>query len=232
MFQGKKKALTFSFDDGVTQDQRLIRLLDKYGLKATFNLNSGRLDQAKILLVGDVTVPHCKPRPEEVKRIYRNHEVAGHTLSHPSLTTRSDEEIVREVEEDRLALSALCGYEVLGFAYPAGARFVDDRVVNAVKRGTGVKYARNAGTTGRFDLPEDLFNFFPTSSFLDRNVMEKAEEFLALRPDSPKLFFIYGHAYEPDGTEDGWERVERLFALLSGKEDIFYGTNRQCLLES
>ena len=41
MFQGKKKAVTFSYDDGVEQDIRLIRLFDKYELKCTFNLNSG-----------------------------------------------------------------------------------------------------------------------------------------------------------------------------------------------
>ena len=39
--QGLKKALTFSYDDGVTQDRRLIELFGRYGLKATFNLNSG-----------------------------------------------------------------------------------------------------------------------------------------------------------------------------------------------
>jgi peptidoglycan/xylan/chitin deacetylase (PgdA/CDA1 family) len=38
----KKKAITFSFDDGVLQDIRAIAILDKYGLKATFNLNSGK----------------------------------------------------------------------------------------------------------------------------------------------------------------------------------------------
>ena len=37
MFQGKMKALTFSYDDGVTQDARLIEIFNKYGLKATFN---------------------------------------------------------------------------------------------------------------------------------------------------------------------------------------------------
>ena len=37
---GKKKAVTFSFDDGVTQDIRLIQLLDRYKLKCTFNINS------------------------------------------------------------------------------------------------------------------------------------------------------------------------------------------------
>ena len=40
MFNGKKKALTFSYDDGVTQDIRLIEIFNKYNLKATFNLNS------------------------------------------------------------------------------------------------------------------------------------------------------------------------------------------------
>ena len=37
---GKMKAVTFSFDDGVLQDIHMIDLLNKYGLKATFNLNS------------------------------------------------------------------------------------------------------------------------------------------------------------------------------------------------
>lgn len=37
----KLKAVTFSYDDGTTQDIRLIELLNKYGLKCTFNLNSG-----------------------------------------------------------------------------------------------------------------------------------------------------------------------------------------------
>ena len=41
MWNNKKKAITFSFDDGVEQDIKFIEICDKYGLKATFNLNSG-----------------------------------------------------------------------------------------------------------------------------------------------------------------------------------------------
>lgn len=37
--QGKKKALTLSYDDGVTQDERLIGLMQRYGIKGTFNIN-------------------------------------------------------------------------------------------------------------------------------------------------------------------------------------------------
>ena len=38
---GKRKALTLSYDDGVEQDITLMGILDKYGIKCTFNLNSG-----------------------------------------------------------------------------------------------------------------------------------------------------------------------------------------------
>lgn len=132
MWNGMKKAVTFSYDDGVTQDRRLIKIFDKYGLKATFNLNSGLLGTANLLVREDVTVSHCKSRACEVKEIYKNHEIAAHTLTHPSLPRLSDEEIVEQVEKDRLALSELAGYEVLGMAYPGGGPNCDERVADIV----------------------------------------------------------------------------------------------------
>ena len=44
-FNGVNKAITFSFDDAVTQDIRLIELLNKYNLKCTFNVNSELLSK-------------------------------------------------------------------------------------------------------------------------------------------------------------------------------------------
>ena len=122
------KAVTFSYDDGVTQDQRLIDLFNRYGLKATFNLNSGLLGKAGSLIREDVTVAHVKPRPEEIRHIYEGHEVAAHTLTHPNLPRSEEAEIIRQVEEDRIALSELVGYEVVGMAYPGGGTNNDDRV--------------------------------------------------------------------------------------------------------
>lgn len=37
---GKKKAFNITYDDGVLQDQRFVALLNRYGIKGTFNLNS------------------------------------------------------------------------------------------------------------------------------------------------------------------------------------------------
>ena len=44
-FIGKNmKIVSLSFDDGTIYDKRFIDLLNKYGLRATFNLNSGLKD--------------------------------------------------------------------------------------------------------------------------------------------------------------------------------------------
>lgn len=101
MFNGKNKALTFSYDDG--------------------------------------------------------HEVAVHTLTHPNLLEETDDEVIRQVEEDRIKLSELTGYEVKGMAYPFGFNY--DRTAKLIENHTGVKYARVVETTGNFDIDEDLYRF-------------------------------------------------------------------------
>ena len=45
---GKPKAVTLSYDDGVIQDIRMAQVLDKYGLKCTFNLCSGLIPATEI----------------------------------------------------------------------------------------------------------------------------------------------------------------------------------------
>ena len=95
--QHKKKAITLSYDDGTTQDIQLIELLNKYGLKATFNLNSQRLGVNKILIREGKRVSHYKIHPSDVRYVYEGHEIAAHTLDHPLLPKLDDAEVVRQV---------------------------------------------------------------------------------------------------------------------------------------
>lgn len=127
----KRKAVTFSYDDGVTQDIRLIEMLNRYNLKCTFNLNSERLGKNGWLIRENQRIAHYKIWPQDVRKIYAGHEVAVHTLTHPNLTTLDEQEIIRQVEEDRLKLSDLAGYEVVGMAYPCGGVNNDDRVAKS-----------------------------------------------------------------------------------------------------
>jgi len=227
----KLKAVTFSYDDAVTQDQRLIEMFDRYGLKATFNLNSGRLGKPGSLVRENVTVAHVKPRAEEIRAIYQGHEIAAHTLTHPSLPSLNDEDVIREVEQDRLALSEIAGYEVVGMAYPGGGVNHDDRVVELIRNHTGIQYARTIISSHDFTPQTDLLRFRPSvyhHGEFDK-MFEMAEEFLALQPTTPQIFYIWGHAYEFD-IHNTWARMEELCKLISGRGDIFYGTNKEVLL--
>ena len=232
MFHGKMKALTFSYDDGVLQDQRLIEIFNKYDLKATFNLNSGLLGKTGSLLREGVTVDHTKPDPKDVRHIYAGHEVAAHTKKHPFLPGLTDEEeIVRQVEEDRLALSELMGYEVVGFAYPGGGINHDQRVADIIRRRTGVQYCRTTDSTHSFAPQTDLYEFNPTVyHHVEMDEMFRlGEKFLNMTADTPQIFYVWGHAYEFD-IRNEWGRFEEFCKMMSGAPDIFYGTNREILL--
>jgi len=232
MFQGKMKAVTFSYDDGVTQDIRLAELFHKYGLKATFNLNYNKLGKEGSLVREGWSVNHTKNAPADVPHIYAGHEIAGHTLDHPRLPgIEDDAEVIRQVEEDRLRLSDLAGYEVVGFAYPCGGVNNDDRVAELIRKNTGVKYCRTITSNFSFDLQDNLYRFNPTvyhHAEMDR-MFELGEKFLSLKADTPQIFYVWGHAYEFD-IHDTWGRFEEFLQMISGKDDIFYGTNKEVLL--
>lgn len=232
MWNGKKKAITFSFDDGVTQDIRLIEILNKYGLKGTFNLNSAKLGLSGDCWKTDVgDIPRVILNASKVKDVYAGHEVAVHTLTHPNLTTLNDETVIRQVDLDRKLLSELCGYPVIGMAYPCGGVNNDERVAALIKNNTPIAYARTITSTFSFDPQKDnLLRFNPTLHFLNERMEEVIEKFLALDVDEPQLLYIWGHSYELDYDESRWTRFENMCKMLSNKADIFYGTNKEVLL--
>jgi len=233
MFNGKNKAITFSYDDAVTQDIRFIEILNKYGLKGTFNINSELLGLSGELTVDGVRVSHNKVKREDVKSIYAGHEVAVHTLTHPRLPDiESDAEIIRQVEQDRLNLSELVGYEVIGMAYPCGGVNSDERTAKLIRENTGVKYARALGVTHSFEPYPDLYQYKGTIySRRDwKDLFRIGQEFIDLKADTPKVFYIWGHAYEFDVNPEFWSVWDEFCKMISGKDDIFYGTNKEVLL--
>ncbi len=232
MFNGKMKALTFSYDDGVTQDVRLIELFNKYGMKATFNLNSELLGLPGELIREGKHVWHNKVRPEDVRHVYDGHEVAAHTLTHPFLPDfKDDAEIIRQVERDRINLSELAGYEVVGFAYPGGGVNYNSHVADVIRENTGIKYCRHTVSSHSFLPQKNLHEFSPTVYHHGEwdKLFELGEKFLALKTDTPAIFYVWGHAYELD-IHDTWERFEQFLAMMTGRSDIFYGTNKEVLL--
>lgn len=161
MYNGKNKAITFSYDDGVTQYIRLVEIFNKYGLKATFNLNSEYLENQRMLSRdGKSNINHKKVKRGDIKHIYDGHEVAVHTLTHPNLTKiEDDNEVLCQVEQDRINLSELVGYEVEGMAYPCGSTNCNDRVASLIKNNTRIKYARTIDVTQSFESYGNLYQY-------------------------------------------------------------------------
>lgn len=224
MFENKNlKAVTFSFDDGNTDDIRLISILNKYGLKGTFNLNSGKLTKASVWNFGEKEVRHINFL--DSKDIYSGHEVACHTYTHPDLTKQDSETVYNETALDMELLSFLFVYKVDGMAYPFGT--FNDGVIEVLKK-CGILYSRTVNSTYSFECPENPYIWNPTCHFKDERLFELADEFINLTPEAPKIFYIWGHSYELV-TESDWERFEDFCKKISGICDISYITNKEIL---
>lgn len=89
---GKFKVLTFSYDDGKIEDRRLVKLFNKYNLKATFNLDTGIIDPA-------IRIPQ-----EEWPELYKGHDIAVHTFTHPTMIRLNDYAALKEILEDKVNL--------------------------------------------------------------------------------------------------------------------------------
>lgn len=230
--EGKRlKALTFSYDDGVTQDIRLIELFNKYGMKATFNLNSSLQGRPNTLIREGQTINHNRIPLADIKAVYEGHEIAAHTMHHPFLPEKSEKEIIKEVEKDRITLSEICGYEVEGFAYPGGGKNYDERVSRIIRENTGVKYCRTTVSNHSFLKQEDLYEFKPTvyhHSEWDK-MFSLGEEFLNMKASEPAMFYVWGHSYEFD-IHSTWEKFEEFLKMMSGRDDVAYITNKEALL--
>lgn len=218
------KAITFSFDDGVKDDARVIEIMNRYGLKGTFNLNSGRLSNDTVwTFKGIKEVRHINyfDDPE----LYRGHEIACHSFRHPRLEELDKNTLDNEIRLDKKVLEYLYDCKVRGMAYPYGT--YNEEVLEALRKNQ-IEYSRTIKNTYDFALPKEPLLWDPTCHFMDERIMELAEKFLASDEQQDSLFYIWGHSYELI-TEEEWKAFEELCKLISNREDICYCTNIEVL---
>ena len=216
----KRKALTLSYDDGVVYDRRLIEIMDRYGLKGTFNINSGLFAEQE---------GGRRLTEKEAVELYGNspHEIAVHGYEHFSLSTVDGALATNDVLEDRKNLERIFGRVVRGMAY-ANGRY-DDNVVEILKA-CGIKYARTTVATGNFNIPTDWLRLPATCHHNDPRLMELAKRFVEEKEYSYywsnycKLFYLWGHSFEFN-DQDNWHIIEEFAKYVGGKEDIWYATN-------
>ena len=210
---GKKFALTLSYDDGRTQDRRLVEILNRHGLKATFHLNSGKFG-----LDGRYVTA------EEVPALYAEHEISCHTAHHNMPSQLPPPALFTECFSDRRALEALAGYPVIGMSYPFGN--YDDSII-ATMRTAGIVYSRTTQAHRSFKLPTDFMTWHPTCHH--RDCLTDGEKFLNLIKSNKhyhglSLLYVWGHSYEFDDNNN-WELIESFAEKMGGRKEIWYATN-------
>lgn len=218
------KAVTLSYDDQSEQDIRLIDILNKNGMKATFNISTGLYsDEGKEFKQGSVCRRMTKKRAIE---LYKNsgHEVAVHGYSHPYLTQMPSSAVIREVFADRLNLEADFETDVRGMAYPFGDYSYSEEVANALKA-CGIAYSRMTSSTGKFRLPTDWYRWYPTCKHQEARLMELSKKFAEDTTNKePMLFYLWGHSFEFE-ADDNWNVIEKFCEYMGNREDIWYAAN-------
>ena len=211
--EGKAKALTMSYDDGKIQDERLIEIFNKHGIKGTFNLNYGLMEKEQD--------PPRIPR-SRISELYKNHEVATHTMTHPTIERCPLTMVAEEILEDRKGLEQLTGKLVRGHAYPNGSYSEE---IKQLFRQLGIAYGRVGPSVPDFQLPVDPLEWHPTCHHNDPQLMRKAEFFADFQKKQYlKLMYVWGHSYEFD-NDNNWEVIEKFCEYMGGREDIWYATN-------
>lgn len=228
---GKPKAVTLSYDDGVRQDLKLVEMIDRYGIKATFNLTD---------LAGEDENTNRLSKDEVCKYILeKGHEVAVHGRNHRAEGGLRCIEGIHDILSCRLELENALGCIIRGMAYPGTGitRFYNGADYNQIKAYLSeldIAYSRSlGGDNNMFKLPTDWHCWMPTAHHNHPEVLSYAGEFVGIDYHSerlfgaeryPRLFYLWGHSHELD-YDNNWGHFENILHLLSAKEDVWYATN-------
>lgn len=208
---GKRHAVTMSFDDGDRRDERLVSIFNEYGIRGTFHLNSGRYQ-------GE----HPPVRPEELSSLYAGHEIACHGVRHASMSYLDPTAILHEIMADRIFLEKYAGYPVRGLSY-ANGKYTESCF--SPLSACGIVYSRTTCDTGDFKFPENFLAWHPTTH--QAKSVEYAKNFLSAISgyySGPKLLYIWGHSHEFERMVS-WAQMEECCKILSGDDRIWYATN-------
>ena len=223
----KKLFIRTSWDDGNPLDKKLVKLLMKYKIEATFYVP---LQNKKNQVLEE----------SEIKEISRNFEIGGHTYNHSILTELSDEEIEFELSKSKESLEKITGKEIISFCYPKGQ--YNKKIMKKVEQ-TGYKGGRTAEIFRiNFDNPYELNT---TVQAVDRILASKGKGFLKTSNlglakkllsggnlfknwnliakktldyvlENGGVWHLWGHSWEIERNND-WEKLEDLLQLVHEK---------------
>ena len=143
--------VSLTFDDSwLTEYTNGLPIIQASGLKVTFYLCSTPLLETWTGFMTNAMV---------VDIASKGHEIAGHTMTHPDLTTLSAADVATQLRDSKTYLQNLTGQQVTSFAYPYGA-------YNAAVKGA----VPAAGYTSGRTVEEDAQN----TPLTDKNALKSS----------------------------------------------------------
>lgn len=231
-----RKAVTFSYDDGRTEDAQFIGILNSAGLKGTFNFFQNNYTYYSRQTTGY----------SDLLSIYEGHEIANHSKTHPRMyldglpdgyTPLTVEQCITDISEGKAWLDSMTCKDTKGFVWPYKDPQRQELYDYLRSDISGVKYVRPVttkyGTDAEFDPPEDFYNWeFSTHH---KFIATEGPKFLNLSDDGKlKLFAVWGHAYEFASTTNSttgvvtpatWYLIQNFADSVKDRTDIWKATN-------
>lgn len=223
---GKSKALTLSYDDGVWEDKKLVEILNKYGIKCTFNINDSHIGLDRHL------------SEDEIREyiLDNGHEMANHGKCHIAPGIASAKDGIHDMLEGRRGLENRFSKIIKGMAYPdsgVGNTIVTDyEDIKTYLQMLGIVYGRTTGPdNNRFKMPSDWHKWTPTCHHNNPNLFQWLDDFKKMDINStymatrePRLFYLWGHSYEFE-RDHNWDVIEEFCKCASESDDIWFATN-------
>lgn len=218
-----KKIFTVSYDDSLKSDLKLIELMKEYGIRGTFNINTGVYDADGVPTWDDRLLF------KDLGRVYDNDfcEVASHTLTHPDLTVLENGKKRAEIIKDIENIEKITGKRPKGFAYPFGTY---DGECCKILAEQGIVYARTVNAAHNLCIPRNWLLLNPSCHHDDSELQTLADEFIGYEGDEDKLFYVWGHTFEFE-RNGNWQVIENLFKKVSAGNGIMFLTNYEAYCE-
>lgn len=216
---GKPKAFNITYDDGVAQDIRFVQLLNRYNIKGTFNLNS-QLMAEQFCWTHPNGMQVRRLPAETVTELYKGHEVASHTLTHPYMHNMDEGAVMYQLGQDKTNLQQLFGREICGFAVPFD--HYSPLIAECAKR-CGFEYARMSEESFSYTPPKDYWWWQCGVFHLNAEFNSFVENFFTA-DEELALCQIVGHSYDID-AENMWETMENILCRIAADDSVISMTN-------
>lgn len=198
--EGKRMALSLTFDDArLSQPEKGIPLLDKYGVKATFYISPGSM---------------MKRIDEWRMAVNNGHEIGNHSVMHPctgnfswsrhkALEEYTLERMMAELDSASRLIKELLGVDPVSFAYPCGQTFIG-RGINTRSYVPLVAMIFESGRGWLNEAPNDpSFCDFAqlNASELDGKTFEQVLKLIETAQDEGYWLILAGHEMNTEGNQ-------------------------------